>query len=86
MPRAWFAATFAALTLLACGAYHNTLLVPELLDDPSAISDNPTIRNLAAIRTVLNLPATSGVGGRPLANFSFALNFKFTVGTCAVII
>jgi cytochrome c-type biogenesis protein CcmH/NrfG len=64
----------AGLVLLAAlVAYHNSFSVPFLFDDDSSIKDNPTIRSLWHAWWP---PTGSGVtvGGRPLLNFSFALN------------
>lgn len=63
--------------LLVAGvlAYSNTLTVPLLLDDAVSIAENPSIRHLWPLGPILSPPATAGVGGRPLSNLSFALNF-----------
>ncbi len=55
-------------------AYANTFAVPFLLDDIGAIAENPSIRRLWPLDEVLSPPAKAGVGGRPVANLSFALN------------
>lgn len=72
MPR-WLLA--GILLLAGVLAYSNTLTVPLLLDDTVSIVENPSIRRLWPLSTVLSPPATAGVGGRPLSNLSFALNF-----------
>ena len=55
-------------------AYHNTFHVPFLLDDFDAIGKNRTIRSFA---TAFFPPTNSGatVSGRPLLNFSLAINY-----------
>lgn len=71
------------ITILAVGvlvaaallAYANTFGVPLLLDDIAAIAGNPSIRQLWPLSSVLTPPADVGLGGRPLANLSFALNY-----------
>ncbi len=64
----------AALLVLAVGlAYANTLQVPFLLDDSSAITGNASLADLGRIGTVL-APAGTTTSGRPLLNLSFALN------------
>lgn len=70
------AAIFTAAALLA---YANSFGVPFLFDDKGAILDNPTIRSLWPPSQVLSPPFAHGetVGGRPLLNLSFALNFAF---------
>ncbi|MSU48188.1 MAG: tetratricopeptide repeat protein [Opitutus sp.] len=65
----------AALLVVAGGvAYHNSFHGAFVFDDFPAIRDNLTIRSLGAPLAVLAPPESSGVGGRPLANLSFALN------------
>ena len=55
-------------------AYANSLRAPFLFDDAAAVLNNPTIRSLASL-DVLRPPADgSTTTGRPLVNFSFALN------------
>jgi len=49
--------------------------VPLLLDDLVTISANPSIRNLHHLSAVLNPPAQVYSVGRPLLNFTFALNY-----------
>ena len=55
-------------------AYHNSFHVPFLFDDDSSIKDNPTIRSLLQAWWP---PRENGltVSGRPLLNFSLALNY-----------
>ena len=56
-------------------AYAGSWDAPLEMDDFASITDNRTIRDLFDIRALLSPPAESGVGGRPLANFSFALSY-----------
>ncbi|HUR60405.1 MAG TPA: tetratricopeptide repeat protein, partial [Opitutaceae bacterium] len=70
-PPAWIC---ALLLLLAGGiAYHNSLSGGFVFDDLPATRDNPSLGTPWSL-TAFSPPANSGVGGRPLANFSFALN------------
>jgi tetratricopeptide (TPR) repeat protein len=62
------------LVLLTAAAYHNSLTGAFVFDDVPAIAENPTIRALWPLSGALSPPDNSGVGGRPLANLSFALN------------
>ena len=66
----------AALVIVAAGglAYSSSFAGVFTFDDLPAIRENPTIRTLWPLTTALSPPANSGVGGRPLANLSFALN------------
>lgn len=63
------------LVLAVLAAYSNTFYVPFLLDDTASIVDNSSLRQLWPPGTVLSPPAQAGVGGRPVANLTFALNF-----------
>ena len=68
----------ALLVLAICTAWSNSFGGPFVLDDLGNIADNPTIRDLGSLRTVLSPPADTGVGGRPILNLSYALNHAFT--------
>ncbi len=70
-PGSWLpAAVIAAAAVLA---YGNTLSAPFIFDDLNAITGNPSIRHLG---DAWFPPATAGSSaGRPLVNFSFALNY-----------
>lgn len=59
----------------AFAVYANSLGVPFFFDDNPSILENASIRDLAALGDVLSPPANgSGVTGRPVVNFSLALN------------
>src|SRR5437899_5725468 len=63
------------LTAAALTAWANSFRGPFILDDLPAIVENATIRTLAL--PIALAPPRSGqpAGGRPLVNFSFALNW-----------
>jgi len=62
-----------AIVLAALAVYYNSLSCPFIFDDWPAIKENPTIRHLWS---ALSPPHNgSGVDGRPLINFSFAVNY-----------
>jgi len=64
------------LLAAAAAAYANSFQVPFLYDDLKSIVDNPTIRHLWPPGTVLRPPGGGvTVQGRPLVNFSLAINF-----------
>ena len=65
----------ALVVLAICAAYASTLDAPFVLDDIPNIVENPTIRVFSAWRHTLSPPIESSVGGRPVLNFSFALNY-----------
>src|SRR5471032_1189181 len=70
----YFAA--AAIVLAGLAAYHNSLTGPFIFDDPSSIVSNPTIRSLWPPWAPLSPPhAAVTVQGRPVLNFSLALNY-----------
>jgi Tfp pilus assembly protein PilF len=60
--------------------YANSLRVPFVLDDPTTILQNPSIRHLSSLGQVLFPPPEIYSAGRPLLNLSFALNYA-TGGT-----
>jgi protein O-mannosyl-transferase len=61
-----------------CAAYWTSFGGALVFDDGPAISDNPTIRSLWPLGVPLSPPAGTTVGGRPVANLSFAINFALT--------
>lgn len=65
------AALIVGVTLLA---YANSFSGPLVFDDSAAIKDNPSIRSLWSLSVFSPLPECP-TAGRPLANFSFALNY-----------
>jgi len=74
---------FGVLTAAGLLAYANSFGVPLLLDDIAAIAGNPSIRQLWPLSSVLSPPADVGLGGRPIANLSFALNYRWGGTTVA---
>jgi tetratricopeptide (TPR) repeat protein len=69
----------ALLVLAALVAYHGTLAGPFVLDDALSIAGNPTIRHLGRLREVLSPPPGGlTVSGRPLVNFSLAVNYAIS--------
>src|ERR1017187_3619802 len=73
-------AGLASVLVLAIGAiavYWQTFSVPLLFDDASSIAGNSSIQRLWPIWPVLSPPNEAGVGGRPLYNLSYALNYAF---------
>ncbi|MES2697393.1 MAG: tetratricopeptide repeat protein [Verrucomicrobiota bacterium] len=76
----------AALVLVAAifAAYANSIDAPFVFDDPLAIVENPTIRQLWPLTDVLLPPRGEGlsVEGRPVLNLTLALNYA--VGGTAV--
>jgi protein O-mannosyl-transferase len=69
------AALGLAIGVLA--TYQNSFDKPFVFDDQPAILENPTITQLWPPWTALSPPKGTGssVGGRPLINYSFALNY-----------
>lgn len=76
--RIWFGAAVLGLAVLA--AYAQTFTAPFIFDDIPAITQNPSIRDLAAWKEIL-LPGGmngAGVAGRPIINLSFAINYSIS--------
>lgn len=65
----------AGLVLAALAAYHNSFRVPFLYDDVPTIVENASIRHLWPLGPVLVPPPDVTSAGRPLVNFSLALNY-----------
>lgn len=65
----------AVMGCVVIAAYHNSFDGPAVMDDYDSVLQNASIRQLWPLGTVLWPPLEAGVGGRPLANLSFALNF-----------
>jgi tetratricopeptide (TPR) repeat protein len=63
-----------AVVFAAAIAYHNSFSGPFMADDILSIAENSTIRHFGG---VLSPPSSAGVGGRPLLNLTFALNYYF---------
>ena len=66
-----------ALILATTVAYLPSLFAPFIFDDLNSIPDNASLRSLWPLGPVLSPPHADGatVGGRPLLNLSFALNY-----------
>lgn len=67
-------AVLAAAILIA---YGNSFPGAFYFDDEGAIVVNKSIRHLGDWRAVLWPPVEAGIGGRPFANLTFALNYHF---------
>jgi tetratricopeptide (TPR) repeat protein len=63
------------LVAAALGAFADCFQVPFLFDDFEAVTDNTTIRHLWPLWPVLDPPGKLTVGGRPVLNLSYALNY-----------
>lgn len=71
------------LALAGLLAYANSFSVPFLLDDWVTIQENPRIRQVWPLWEALTPPENTGVGGRPVANLAFVLNYAVTGGSLA---
>ncbi len=73
----WAGANFAkvVLCLALCIAYANSLPGAFVFDDLESIPENPSIRNIERLDSVLSPPHQSTVAGRPVLNFSLAINY-----------
>ncbi len=64
------------LLIVTVAAYASDIAGPFVLDDTTAIVDNPTIRTLWPPSDALSLPTKgTAVGGRPVVNYTLALNY-----------
>jgi tetratricopeptide (TPR) repeat protein len=64
-----------AIVLAVAAAYHNSLPGALFFDDQSSVVENPSIRSLRPSAELFAPPVEAGVAGRPVANFTFALNY-----------
>lgn len=74
--RTWAWLPAGVIVAAVIGAYAGSLHTPFVYDDLLAIPENPSIRSLWPLSTVLAPPVAGGltVSGRPVLNLSFALN------------
>ena len=72
----------AVIAVAGLAAYFNSLSGPFVFDDVPTIQDNPTIRHLWPVWGAL-MPPHGGLGveGRPLLNYSFAINYAVSGGS-----
>jgi tetratricopeptide (TPR) repeat protein len=59
-------------------AYANTFQVPFIFDDQINIVENSSIRNFSSVIQVLSPPFGTGLAGRPIVNFTLALNYAIS--------
>jgi len=73
----WLTAPLAAalIVLAALAAYAGSFAGQFVFDDSASIADNPSIRQLWPPGAALAPPDGPGVGGRPLLNLSYAVNY-----------
>jgi protein O-mannosyl-transferase len=77
--RRWpVALAVVAIGLGILGAYHNGFSGPFIFDDEPAILTNPSIRHLWALWKTFSPPRDLTVTGRPLANFTLAVNYALS--------
>ncbi len=85
-PRAdWRPAALAGVAIVGAGllVYANSFPGTFVFDDYSSVVENASIRRLWPLAPVLQPPEDAGVGGRPLANLTFALSHALSGGTPA---
>ncbi len=66
------------LVLLTVLVYSNSWQVPFVFDDETAILTNASIRDLVDLPAVLAPPRGESVGGRPILNLTFAINYAIS--------
>lgn len=76
----WRQQVLSYVVLLLCGLipYVNSFRVPFLYDDIGGIVENPSIRSLGNLQTVLLPPPATTVSGRPILNATFAVNYAIS--------
>ncbi len=72
------ALAIAVIVVAALAAYHNSFAGAFVLDDQSSIETNASIRQLWPPGPALTPPSDSGTGGRPLANYTYALDYAIS--------
>jgi tetratricopeptide (TPR) repeat protein len=65
----------AVIVAAGCLAYSNSLSIPFIMDDALSIVENETIREWWNLGSVLFPQREFPTAGRPLVNFSFAVNY-----------
>lgn len=72
-----FRVLFSALVLCASGlvVYANSISAPFFFDDKHAIIENSHLRTLFPLRQSLAAPPDTPLAGRPVASFTFAVNY-----------
>src|SRR5947207_1359625 len=65
----------AMIALAVVAVYANGLWGPFVFDDKSSIPENASIRQLWPLAGPLSPPQNTTVAGRPVLNFSLALNY-----------
>jgi tetratricopeptide (TPR) repeat protein len=67
------------IVLAGIAAYANSFSGVMVYDDIASIVENPTIRHLSPVRTLLSPPPGGlTVSGRPMLNLSFAVNYAIS--------
>src|SRR6476469_909949 len=68
---------WAVVALIVAGllTYANSFTHPFMFDDHGTVVENAQILDLSDLARVMSPPAEAPVGGRPLVNLSFALNY-----------
>lgn len=66
------------IVIAVAAAYCNSFPGTFVFDDFSNVIENASIRHGWPLMPVLSPPPDAGVGGRPLANLSFALNYALS--------
>jgi protein O-mannosyl-transferase len=77
----WKIGQITALILIIIAAivsYYPSLNGPFLLDDFEAIPENESIKKIKNLEEILIPPANNPLGGRPLSNLSFAINYHYS--------
>ncbi len=71
----WLFSIFIAILLVV--SYSNSLKTPFIYDDIPSILENPTIQSLWPLSSSMWGPKDTPTAGRPVVNFSLAINYGF---------
>jgi tetratricopeptide (TPR) repeat protein len=82
VPSSKIRAAAGLVVVVVCAAYANSLHGPFLFDDLPSVVDNKSIRHLGSAQVLAAPPDAITTSGRPVVNFSLAINFA--IGGLAV--
>ncbi len=70
---------YAVMIIVATAfVYSNTFQAPFFFDDTVNIVNNPSIRGIPSVLHALTPPDGMGIAGRPLINFTLAVNYRIS--------
>lgn len=73
----WHKTIFFLIAGPVIAAYSNSFCGAFVFDDNSSIVNNPFIRSLTSLGSLMRDPLYAGISARPVVNMTFALNYAF---------